>query len=359
MNILLNKKGFTKLIGAKLILGLASILGFINPLEVKAQASKNVFIAFYNQENLFDTIDNEKKIDEEYLPSSKLVWNTEKYQNKMKNMSQVILAMNEGKGPDFLGMCEVETEVALADLCKQLNNAGNSYKYVFQEGPDERGIDNGFIYKSENVKSLKGNSFVISPENIGGDHTRNILMADVKLMNGSRLVFLVNHFPSRREGQAESEFKRIAVASRLKAICDSLTSKDKKVNIVLLGDFNDHPNDKSMSEVLGGKSSIGEVKTDSDYYNSMWLFHQQGLGSHKYKGEWGVLDQILVNKTILEGKGKVKYKKGSAGIFKEEFMLETEAKYKGNPKRTFVGNKYLNGYSDHLPVYIQLEILSK
>ena len=356
MKKILNKKGFTKLNLSLNSLGFMLLLYFIPAVDVKAQASKNVFIAFYNQENLFDTIDTEKKIDEEYLPSSKLVWNTTKYQNKLKNMSKVILAMNEGKGPDFLGMCEVETEIALADLCMELNISAQNYKYVFFDGPDERGIDNAFIYKAASAKSVKGHSFMISPEFIGGDKTRNILMADVKLNNGSRIVFLVNHFPSRREGQSESEFKRIAVAGRLKAICDSLVLKDKKVNTILLGDFNDHPNDKSMAEVLEGKSAMSEVSDERQFYNTMWLFHQQGLGSHKYKGEWGVLDQILLNKNLIDGKGKLKYKKGSAGIFKEEFMLETEEKYKGNPKRTFAGNKYLNGYSDHLPVYIQLEI---
>ena len=146
MKKILNKKGFTKLNLSLNTIGFMLLLYFIPAVDVKAQASKNVFIAFYNQENLFDTIDTEKKIDEEYLPSSKLVWNTTKYQNKLKNMSKVILAMNEGKGPDFLGMCEVETEIALADLCKELNISGQNYKYVFFEGPDERGIDNAFIF---------------------------------------------------------------------------------------------------------------------------------------------------------------------------------------------------------------------
>lgn len=357
MKILLKEKGITKQNKVFTLILAALFTLLINHTELKAQSSKNVFIAFYNQENLFDTIDTEKKIDEEYLPNAKIAWNTQKYQNKLKNMSKVILAMNEGNGPDFLGMCEVESEIALADLCKELNKSGKNYKYVFYEGPDERGIDNAFIYKAELAKSVKGHAFMISPEFIGGDKTRNILMADVKLNNGSSIVFLVNHFPSRREGQSESEYKRIAVAGRLKAITDSLVLKDKKVNTVLLGDFNDHPNDKSMAEVLEGKSAMSEVSDERQFYNTMWLFHQQGLGSHKYKGEWGVLDQILLNKNLLDGKGKLKYKKGSAGIFKEEFMLETEEKYKGNPKRTFAGNKYLNGFSDHLPVYIQLEIL--
>lgn len=331
-------------------------LGFLTSFKLNAQNSKNVFISFYNQENLFDTIDNPNKIDEEYLPDSKLKWNTEKYLNKLNNMSSVILSMNQGKGPDFLGMCEVETEIALADLVKTLNaKTKEPYAYLFFEGPDERGIDNALIYRKALVKSIKGKAFSIDPDLIGGDKTRNILFADVKLNNNSRLVLAVNHFPSRREGQKESEYKRVAVANRLRTICDSLIKSDKKVNIVLLGDFNDHPNDRSMAEVLEGKSTIGEVD-ERQFYNPMWLFHTQGIGSHKYKNEWGVLDQILLSKNLLNEKSKLHYVKGSAGIFKEEFMLETEEKFKGNPKRTFAGNKYLNGYSDHLPVYIRLEL---
>lgn len=339
----------------KILLGIGLALHSFSNLN--AQTGKNVFISFYNQENLFDTLDNPNKMDEEYLPDSKLRWNSEKYFNKLNNMSSVILDMNQGQGPDFLGVCEVETEVALADLVKTLNaKTKDAYAYIFFEGPDERGIDNGLIYRKSAVKSIKGRAYGIDPDLIGGDKTRNILLADVKLSNNARLVLAVNHFPSRREGQKESEFKRVAAANRLRTICDSLLKSDKKINIVLMGDFNDHPVDRSMAEVLEGKSTIGEVD-ERQFYNPLWLFHSQGVGSHKYKNEWGMLDQILLSKNLLIGKSKLKYLKGSAGIHKAEFMLETEEKYKGNPKRTFAGNKYLNGYSDHLPVYIKLEFV--
>ncbi len=329
-------------------------LAFITNLFFSLHAQNNqIKIAFYNMENLFDTIDTPDKKDEEYLPSAKINWNTEKYVNKLANMSQSILAINNGKGPDVLGMCEVETEIALKDLCKALATSGQTYKYVFYEGLDERGIDVALIYKSSALKLKKGHSYMIDPASIGGDHTRNILLASFTTPKGEILHVIVNHFPSRREGQIESEFKRIAVASKLKNICDSINSASHNANIVLMGDFNDHPNDKSMAETLSGKQSIEET-TVKDFYNPFWKLHVNGIGSHKYKGEWGVLDQILLSENLSKSKKGLRYLDNSAQVIKHDFLLETEEKYKGNPKRTFAGSKYLNGYSDHLPVSIDL-----
>ncbi len=331
---------------------LMTLLGW-NICAVYAQEKQTIQIAFYNMENLFDTLDTPNKIDEEYLPGSKINWNTEKYQNKLANMSASILAINEGKGPAVLGMCEVETEIALKDLCKQLAKSGQVYNSVFFEGQDERGIDVALIYKPSFLKLIGKHSYSIDPSSIGGDHTRNVLLAQLQTKKGDKMNVLVNHFPSRREGQLESEFKRIAVAAKLKNLCDSIGKTTTNATIIVMGDFNDHPNDKSMAEILSGKLNLDEVG-NTDFYNPFWKLHLDGLGTHKYKGEWGVLDQILVNSNGLKNKKGIVYKMQSAKIIKNDFLLETEEKYKGNPKRTFAGSKYLNGYSDHLPVSIEL-----
>ncbi len=329
-----------------------TILG-LNYSTVNGQQKQAINIAFYNMENLFDTIDTPNKIDEEYLPSAKTNWNTEKYTNKLANMSASILAINNGKGPDVLGMCEIETEIALKDLCKQLAKSGQVYNYVFFEGQDERGIDVALIYKTALFKVSNKHSYIIDPATIGGDHTRNILYAQLQAKKGTPLNLLVNHFPSRREGQMESEYKRIAVAAKLKNITDSITKINNNAAVIMMGDFNDHPNDKSMSETISGKLKIDEVG-NSDFYNPFWKLHLDGLGSHKYKGEWGVLDQILINSNLTKNKTGFVYSSNSAKIIKNDFLLETEERFKGNPKRTFAGSKYLNGYSDHLPVSIDL-----
>ena len=336
-----------------LIIGtVITILG-LNYSTVNGQQKQVINIAFYNMENLFDTIDTPNKIDEEFLPGSKTNWNTEKYTNKLANMSASILAINNGKGPDVLGMCEIETEIALKDLCKQLAKSGQVYNYVFFEGQDERGIDVALIYKTALFKVSNKHSYIIDPATIGGDHTRNILYAQLQAKKGTPLNVLVNHFPSRREGKMESEYKRIAVATKLKNITDSITKINNNAAVIMMGDFNDHPNDKSMSETLAGKLKIDELG-NSDFYNPFWKMHLDGLGSHKYKGEWGVLDQILINSNLTKNKTGFVYSSNSAKIIKNDFLLETEERFKGNPKRTFAGSKYFNGYSDHLPVSIDL-----
>lgn len=323
--------------------------------KISAQTEKKICIAFYNQENLFDTLDDPNKIDEEFTPNAANQWNTEKYHNKIKNMSKVIMAMNGGKGPDFLGMCEVENELVLKDLCAELKLSGQNYGIVWHESRDVRGIDNALIYKKELIKRGASHLYAIDSNGIGGDQTRGIVLADFVLKNNGRLVLIVNHFPSRREGEQESEYKRLFVAKQLKHICDSLKQKDEDFAIVVMGDFNDYPNNNSLTQVMQAKKEIKEVG-DFDFYNPMYALMEAGQGSYKHKGEWNFLDQLLLNEELLEKGNKLSYVPNSAAVFKEDWMLETEEKYKGNPKRTFGGKKYLNGYSDHLPVYLYLSL---
>jgi predicted extracellular nuclease len=180
-------------------------------------------------------------------------------------------------------------------------------------------------------------------------------MADFVLNNNSRLVVLVNHFPSRREGEKESEYKRIYVAGRLKAISDSIQKKDPTCAIILMGDFNDYPDNTSIKEVLQAKAEMNETGKNN-FYNPMNQLLKQGMGSYKHKGEWNFLDQFMLNQNLVNAKSKLSYEPNSASTFKQDWMLETEEKYKGNPKRTFGGKKYLNGYSDHLPIYLYLNM---
>lgn len=320
-----------------------------------AFAQKKACIAFYNQENLFDTIDNPRKNDEEFLPNGKYKWNTERYLKKLDNMAKVIASMNNNNGADFLGMCEVESIEALTDLTKNKQLEKMAYKTVFFEGEDERGIDNAFIYKSNLVKEAKGRTIVISSEGIDGDHTRNILVAEITLKNNEKVYFIVNHWPSRREGEKESEFKRIFVAGEVRKVCDEIYAKNSKANIIVMGDLNDEPNNMSVVATLGASGAASKTK-DKMLFNTVKELSMDGQGSHKFKGQWSMLDQIIISANLLNNKSKVKFVTGSAQVFKQDFMLETDEKYKGNPLRTFVGNKYLGGFSDHLPVMIYLEI---
>jgi predicted extracellular nuclease len=329
---------------------LLSILFLFN---AEAQVSKKICVAFYNQENLFDTLDTPNKDDAEFLPNGTYQWNSEKYLNKLRNMSEVIAAINAGKGPDFLGLCEVENDIAVNGLVQTLAQKKLNYQMIWFDSKDERGIDNALIYKKELVKKASGFIFDINPDSLGGSITRGILLADFTLQNNSRLVILVNHWPSRRGGEAESEAKRIFVAKRVKEISDSLQKKDPKVHLLLMGDFNDYPTNASITQYLQAKESIKETGKNQ-FYNPMFALLKEGKGSYKHKGEWNFLDQLMLNQNLVSGKSNLTYEPQSANVFKEDWMLETEEKYKGNPRRTFGGKKYLNGYSDHLPVYLNL-----
>ena len=330
-----------------------SVIILLSIYHVNAQ--QKVCVAFYNQENLFDTIDNPNKNDAEFLPNGKYKWNTERYLTKLNQMAKVIASFKNGEGADFLGMCEVESIEALTDLTKNKQLQKMAYKTVFFEGEDERGIDNAFIYKSNLVKEAKGYSLVINSEGIGGDHTRNILVAEITLKNKEKLYFIVNHWPSRREGEKESEFKRIFVAGEVRKVCDEIYAKNANANIIVMGDLNDEPNNMSVTATLGASGAISKTKNNM-LYNTMKDLSLDGFGSHKFKNEWSMLDQIIISANLLNTKSKVKFIQGSAEVYKQNFMLETDEKYKGNPLRTFVGNKYLGGFSDHLPVMIFLEI---
>jgi len=318
-------------------------------------AQKKACIAFYNQENLFDTIDNPRKNDEEFLPNGKYKWNTERYLKKLDNMAKVIASMNNNNGADFLGMCEVESIEALTDLTKNKQLEKMAYKTLFFEGEDERGIDNAFIYKSSLVKIASGKSIPIPSDGIDGDHTRNLLLAELILTNNQKLYFIVNHWPSRREGEKESEFKRVFVAGVVRKTCDSIYAINPKANIIVMGDLNDTPSNMSVIATLGATGSDSKTK-DKMLYNTVKDLAMEGKGTHKYKNEWSMLDQIIISANLLNTKSKVKFVQGSAQVYKQDFMLETDEKYKGSPLRTFVGNKYLGGFSDHLPVMIYLEI---
>lgn len=307
-------------------------------------------IGFYNQENLFDTIEDPIKLDEEFLPDAKKQWNTQKYRNKLSQLSRVIASMNNGKGPDVLGLCEVENEAVVRDLVNTKSLAAFKYGVVHSESPDDRSIDNALIYKKSMFKLISFHPYRLVLDDLPEFRTRDILM--VKLMNLKKqeIIVMVNHFPSRSGGQMETEPKRIAAAKLLRHIFDSIHTASPNMPVVAIGDFNDEPLDPSMHQILGASETI-----EGDLFNTMFMHKLNGNGSHMYRSEWSMLDQIIINRQLATCKTAFCYVSNSATIYKQDWMIEQEGKFKGSPLRTFGGNTYLNGFSDHLPVYILLE----
>lgn len=311
-------------------------------------------VGFYNVENLFDTKDNPDKIDEQYLPNGDYKWDEEKYDNKIDKLAHAISEMTPLGAPYILGLCEVENKAVLKDLVAHADLKHDNYGIVHYESPDARGIDVALLYNKRWLKVKKSKNYVVDLGEFG-DETRDILMVKLKAKEPfeGTLYVLVNHWPSRREGKEKSEPKRVAAAKRLNEIRQEIIEQDSAADIIIMGDFNDEPFDKSILETIGTTSDPSEVSANK-YYNPMGRLKQDGKGSYNFRGNWNMLDQIIVSNTLLDKQG-TEYQMNTASIFSPEWLKQHGGKYDGYPLRTFGGRKYLNGYSDHFPVSIYLK----
>lgn len=324
-------------------------------LDDKNASNKYFYAASWNLENLFDAEDDPKIDDAEFLPGSPKNWTEEKVADKLEKLSRVILAMNDGKGPDILAVEEVENYKILNRLVSgYLKN--KNYKIIHTDSPDERGIDVALIYNADLFKPIKHTAIQIDL----ADHhpTRNILEAIFKIGKKDTVIFYINHWPSRRGGEEASEQDRVTAAKTLRRAVDKALGK----NIIVLGDFNDEPANNSISLVLNVKPASCDkkfIKADSLYNLAYWL-DVRNSGSYFYKGAYNMLDQIIISGRLAAGdKNRIIYVCGSFGIFMPEFMLTYEGYYKGSPHPTFGGAKYIRGYSDHFPVFAKFNYLEK
>ncbi len=320
-----------------------------------AQPTKDtLFVAHWNVENLFDTMDDPKTSDEEFLPSGSKEWNDERLDKKMYNLSRVIRSMNNDNGPDLLGVNEVEHQDLLDTMIiKYLSD--KSYKTVYLESPDGRGIDNGIIYNAKrfSLLNIKGHKVYM-----GGEYeTRLVLEGSFLFEKTDTIYFFVNHWPSRRGGEDVSEPKRINAAKTLRSVVDEILSKDSESSIIIVGDFNDEPTNISITEHLKAQpffcDSLDHEKLPeyfgTDLFNLSYKAWFDGLGSYKYKDDFNMLDQIIISKELLLGE-KIKYVCNSFEVYKQYLMITRTGKFQGAPFPTYGGSRYLGGYSDHYPV---------
>lgn len=306
-------------------------------------------VAFYNMENLFDTIHDVNKNDAEFLPDARYKWGTFKYTGKLKRLAQVLseLSRNEvPQGPAFIGVAEIENSRVLDDLLKQPGM--EQYRYIHYEGPDKRGIDCALLYDPSQYEVTASRLVLSEPFEGDTTHlTRGFLIVDGKLAN-ERLSVIVNHWPSRG---AESPV-RIHAARQVRALTDSLQREDKRMKIIVMGDLNDDPMDESLA-VLGAKKYPKEVKK-REFYNPWWAtLEDMGVGTLVYRGKWNLFDQILLNKNLLKNK-KNRLRFARHEIFMRDYLFQQDGQYKGTPLRTHGGQNWLDGYSDHLPTIIYL-----
>ncbi|WP_312186067.1 endonuclease/exonuclease/phosphatase family protein [Sphingobacterium sp.] len=321
-----------------------------------AQSNRRIYpIAFYNLENLYDTVKDSTINDDEFTPTGANAWTETKYQQKIKNMARAIRAIGSpasNLGPIALGVAEIENRRVLEDLTKdpQLRDLG--LKIVHHDSPDRRGVDVGFLYNPAFFTPFRDTVYPFYlPEN-PGFKTRDQLLVSGTIA-GDTIHIIVNHWPSRY-GNKSSELREFA-AGITKGICDSLYRENPEAKIIVMGDLNDDPNNKSVKEVLQAKKNPQDVPAQG-LYNTMWKFYDQGIGSLGYQGQWNLFDQIIISKPLLENKNNgLRFAK--AEIFNRDFLVQQEGrrgKNKGYPHRTFSGGVFINGYSDHFPTLIYL-----
>lgn len=310
-------------------------------------------VAFYNVENLFDTIDDPETYDGEYLPDSAKGWNTDKYSTKLNNLARVITTFDGKYAPDFLGLCEVENRKVVEDLINTNLMKNLGFELVHYESSDARGIDVAAIYNPKKLKVVESGVQWVDLSEFE-EVTRDILWVKMKSIIGDEtFIFFVNHWPSRRGGLAESEPKRIQAGRTLKNLKDSLLKLEPTANIVVMGDFNDEPDNTSVLTELNTTSNLRTISNEQ-LFNVMTKLNDKQKGSYCYRGNWNMLDQIMINSNLADGKAW-EYVGKSAKIRKEKWLRQASGNYKNYPLRTFGGKNYLAGYSDHLPVYAILK----
>jgi predicted extracellular nuclease len=340
----MRKRTFTKIIPF-----LFALFLFNNLFAQLSEPGDTVFVANWNVENLFDTMDDPKTNDSEFLPTSEKEWTEERLETKLDHLTHVINYMNHGCGPDLIALEEVENINVVKRLIYKLDRS-RDYVVAHRDSPDERGIEACIVF-DRNVFDIDR----IVPIHVDiptGYKTRDILhVIVIHKKSKTKFHFFANHWPSRIGGDEKTEPNRIAAAKVLRTVVDSLMKFDKDKQIVILGDFNDEPDNKSIDSVLNAKDfKCGQKKIKkSTLLNLSYKKAGRGEGSYLYDGNWNMLDQIIISPNLMDGK-KVDYKCGSFEIIKPEFMLIKSGKKAGGPSSTYSGKKYFGGYSDHFPV---------
>ncbi len=300
-------------------------------------SSDTTKVAFWNVENLFDTI-NDSTYDDDFTPEGYNHWDSIRYAKKVINLS---FAMNDIKA-DIIGLCEVENREVLEDLkstCKSLT----IHAIVHQESPDERGIDVALLYNALLYKAISSQAIPVKLAD--NDKTRDILKVVLRSHDAKdTIAVFVNHWPSRRGGLIASNPNRFKAARTLR---DAVNKT--KHPFIIMGDLNDGPSDSSVAHILGSCNPNSE-KTSCSSYDLAATINSAKEGSHCYRGSWNMLDHIILSPNLIDGTSKYQYKQNSFGLFKPDYLIQQSGKYKGYPARALAGGRFLDGYSDHLPV---------
>ena len=314
-------------------------------------------VGFYNLENLFDTIvdpDPGKILQDEFTPHGKNHWTSERYHEKLANMSKVISQLGVEVTPDgvaILGVAEVENKTVLEDLVNTTLLKSRNYQIVHYDSPDKRGIDVGLIYNPKYFKVTSSKSITLKIPDDPDFYTRDQLLVNGYL-NGEMIHVIVAHWPSRRGGEKRSSPMREAAADLGRSIIDSLQAIEPNAKIFYMGDLNDDPTNVSVKKHLKAVGKEEDI-TKENLFNPMESFYKKGIGTLAYRDVWNLFDQIMLTPALID-KDYSSYKYYKAKVFNEAFLKQSTGRYKGYPLRTYAGGEYIAGYSDHFPVYLFL-----
>lgn len=316
-----------------------------------------VTIGFYNVENLFDLEDDPDRNDAEFLPGGAYGWSQEHLDTKLENLATVISELGDDDGPEVLGLAEVENRAVVEMLCKHPLLKKHKYEVVHSESPDPRGIDCALVYKKKDFLPLYHKTYSIDFSDVNPDvKSRDILLVKGLIGKEREVTFVVNHWSSRRGGPEASSWKREKAATVLRHVLDSIQELDPQANVVIMGDFNDEPQDKSIRGILKSGKDAQEA-TNTGLYNAFAKLKIDGNGTLKYKGRWDLFDQIMVTTPMTRPNALLHYIDCSGSIYNPKWMrVQKEGDWIDAPKRSHIRKKfYPDGYSDHFPVYIHLE----
>lgn len=322
----------------------------VYPHELLKSFEDRPFV-FYNVENLFDTINDPTTKDEDFLPDSDKQWNSKRYFDKLEKLATVLTHPSENN-PLFVGFAEIENRFVVLDLMKTGRLAETKYRVVHYDAPDVRGIDVALAYDHERFMVTYQEAIDLSIAGEPDYKTRDILYVKGLLKDSLDLHVFVNHWSSRRGGAEASEYKRINAAKALLYKTDSIRNVNADAKIIIMGDFNDYPNNKSIRETLGADLASNAT----NFVNLMLPMHEAGEGSYNYRGDWGMLDQFIVSPSLVSPKEGLHIKGSRAYIINDEKFLHSFDGGGSTPSKTYGGPNYYGGYSDHLAIYGYLTV---
>jgi len=317
------------------------------------EKDRSLRFMFYNVENLFDTIENPDANDEEFLPGGARNWNGYRYYQKKNRIYKTIMASGGWRAPALIGLCEIENETVLEGILWSTPFSKFEYKYIHKNSPDHRGIDVALLYDPTRFFPVSEKFIRLNlPDEYSS--TREILYAKGHTKQNDTIHVFVNHWPSKYGGAVKSQPKRNIAAKTLKTVTDSIMKTEKQARIIITGDFNDGPTAESVKEFLTVNSIKDSIINQKLYsLSEHWLHGSRG--TYKYQGQWNIIDQFIVSGSLLINSGSLKTSKENAHIFAPAFLLEKDEKYIGKkPYRTYIGFRYNGGFSDHLPIILDL-----